>query len=234
MRVRDVVLDSMHRPVVLLESLDGAQGLQIWIGESEALSIYQTLRKDAPPPPRPMTHDLIRNLLKGVHARVDRVVVSDLRDNTYYAFIGVRTARGGRVDVDSRPSDAIAIALKEAAPIFVARDLTSPSRPAPGEALQGAEVPPSERDRGRGYAVQELNEALRDALEVGDEPGLLVAEVTEGGPASRAGLRPGDVVFAFGGRPLDTLARFREAVRDSSPEDLRVRRDHREIEIRIP
>jgi bifunctional DNase/RNase len=107
-------------PVLILAESRGERRLPIWIGVAEARSIAQRL--DDVPVPRPNTHDLARRLVEGLDGEVQRVTVTELRDGTYYAVIALR--RDGRdVQIDSRPSDAIALALRVAAPVFVRESL---------------------------------------------------------------------------------------------------------------
>lgn len=116
MKVRRVALDQQNNPLVLLVDQEETIALPIWIGQAEAMAIAMRLQNVQPP--RPMTHDLISAVLEQLSAKVTRVVVSDVRDATYFAEIHL--ARDGRALVlDSRPSDAIAIALRADAPIFV-------------------------------------------------------------------------------------------------------------------
>lgn len=102
--------------ILLLQQIDGDETLPIWIGKPEADSIALALGKVITP--RPLTHDLIKNILDELEVRITKVVITDLIDNTYYALIyahdGVRERK-----IDSRPSDAVAIALRVQAPIFV-------------------------------------------------------------------------------------------------------------------
>lgn len=116
-QVGNVVLDPRSgTPVVLLAETDGERMLPIWIGFAEARSIASELKGDEPP--RPNTHDLAKRLLLGLHGQLDRVVVTELREATFYAVLVIRSD-GGRVEIDARPSDAIAIALRLERPIFV-------------------------------------------------------------------------------------------------------------------
>lgn len=115
--VRSVVLDpSTDSPIVLLEERQGERTLPIWIGAAEARSIAVELGNIAWP--RPNSHDLAERLLTGLGGRVERVVVTELRGSTYFALLVIRTA-GQRVEIDARPSDAIAIALRVDAPVYV-------------------------------------------------------------------------------------------------------------------
>ncbi len=118
MKVRGLTLDPLtNMPIVILKDLDGKKALPIWVGIFEANAI--ALEMEQVTTPRPMTHDLIKNILTGIDAKVNRVVVNDLKDNTFYAIISL-TLDASEIIIDSRPSDAIALALRVNAPIFVA------------------------------------------------------------------------------------------------------------------
>jgi uncharacterized protein len=105
------------QPIVLLKTADGNKFLPIWIGHPEAAAILMKLQGAATP--RPMTHDLISDMLEQLDAEVMQITVTELRDNTFYASITVRQ-NGAEIEIDSRPSDAIAIAVRAEAPIFAA------------------------------------------------------------------------------------------------------------------
>jgi len=103
-------------PIIVLRDEEGQRILPIWVGVFEANAI--ALQIENVQTPRPMTHDLLKNVIEDLAATVERIVVSELRENTFYARIHLRTG-GGSVIVDARPSDAIALALRTQAPIFV-------------------------------------------------------------------------------------------------------------------
>jgi bifunctional DNase/RNase len=105
------------QPIVLLKTADGNKFLPIWIGHPEAAAILMKLQGAATP--RPMTHDLFTEILGQLEARVVRIAVTELRENTFYALITV-AVDGSELEIDSRPSDAIALAVRAGAPIFVA------------------------------------------------------------------------------------------------------------------
>src|SRR5512133_1382482 len=105
------------QPIVLLKTADGNKFLPIWIGHPEAAAILMKLQGASTP--RPMTHDLMADMLEQIDAEVLRITVTELRDNTFYASITVQQ-NGSEIDIDSRPSDAIAIAVRAEAPIFAA------------------------------------------------------------------------------------------------------------------
>jgi bifunctional DNase/RNase len=105
------------QPIVLLKTADGNKFLPIWIGHPEAAAILMKLQGASTP--RPMTHDLVTDMLAQLDAQVVRITVTELRDSTFYAQITV-AQDGSEIEIDSRPSDAIALAIRAEAPIFVA------------------------------------------------------------------------------------------------------------------
>jgi bifunctional DNase/RNase len=117
MKIRGLMVDpSTQQPIVILKDTKGDMVLPIWVGLFEASAIALEVEKASTP--RPMTHDLLRNLIHGLNARVDRVVVSELRDDTFFAVIWLEQD-GEMVTIDARPSDALALALRSDCPIFV-------------------------------------------------------------------------------------------------------------------
>ena len=116
-KVVNVAIDANSKmPVILLKEKTGEKTLPIWIGLFEAQAIALALENVKPP--RPLTHDLAKSLIEKLKGKVDRVVISDLRDNTFYAEILIKR-NGETIKVDSRPSDAIALALRLNVPIFI-------------------------------------------------------------------------------------------------------------------
>jgi bifunctional DNase/RNase len=105
------------QPIVLLKTAEGNKFLPIWIGHPEAAAILMKLQSQAPP--RPMTHDLLSDMLDQLGAQIVRITVTELRENTFYAQITLQQD-GGEIEIDSRPSDAIALAIRAEAPIFAA------------------------------------------------------------------------------------------------------------------
>jgi bifunctional DNase/RNase len=126
MKVKFLTFDSTSNGfVVLLMDLSNKTGLPIWIGPFEANAIAMKLKKIGSH--RPMTHDLIHSILKTLESQVMKIVVNDLRENTYYALIHLNR-KGEEIVIDSRPSDAIAIALAVDAPIFVSDHVIEKAR----------------------------------------------------------------------------------------------------------
>ena len=128
MKIRGLMIDPTNNiPIVVLKDVDGNAVLPIWVGMPEANAIALEIAKESTA--RPMTHDLIRNMLFGLDAGVKKVVVCDLKEDTYYAVIWVE--RDGKlIAVDSRPSDALAIALRLDCPIYVEDSVLKTSRAA--------------------------------------------------------------------------------------------------------
>lgn len=121
MKVRGLTLDPLtNMALVILRDLEGNKALPIWVGIPEANAI--ALELEQVPTPRPLTHDLVKNILDGVNATVTRIVVNDLKESTFFATIFL-SLRGEEIRIDSRPSDAIAVALRVKAPIFVTLDV---------------------------------------------------------------------------------------------------------------
>jgi len=117
MKIRGLMMDPVtNMPIVVLKDIDGEAVLPIWVGVYEANAIALEIEKVSTP--RPMTHDLLKNMLVSLDAQVRKVVVSDLRDDTFFAVIWMERD-GGVISVDSRPSDALALALRVNCPIFV-------------------------------------------------------------------------------------------------------------------
>ena len=117
MTIKGLMVDPItNMPIVMLKDLAGDRVLPIWVGVFEANAIALQIENIATP--RPMTHDLLRNVIKDLDGTVERVVVCDLKDNTFYAVIYL-SVRGESVAIDARPSDAIALALRTRSPILV-------------------------------------------------------------------------------------------------------------------
>ena len=119
--VYGVSFDPVHKqPIVLLKVEGKNRLLPIWIGRPETAAILMKLQRRVPP--RPLTHDLLASVIAGLSASLERVLVTEMRDNTFYAVLQL-VAGDEEIDVDSRPSDAIALAVRTDAPIFVSTEL---------------------------------------------------------------------------------------------------------------
>ena len=126
-KIRALMMDpNSGTPIIILKDVNSETMLPIWVGAYEANAIALEIEKIAPP--RPMTHDLLRNLIVELGLKVERVVVTSLRDNTFYAVIELSGDNGDAMKLDSRPSDAIALALRADCPIFVDLEVIQASR----------------------------------------------------------------------------------------------------------
>ena len=136
MEIKGLLMDPVsNMPVVILRDAADGVFLPIWVGIFEANAIAIEMEKVTTP--RPMTHDLLKNVLTELETKVDRIVINDLRDNTFFALIHLRLGEE-EITVDSRPSDAIALALRAGAPIFVDDDVVRRAK--------SVEVAPKESD----------------------------------------------------------------------------------------
>ncbi|HWQ35133.1 MAG TPA: bifunctional nuclease family protein [Blastocatellia bacterium] len=137
MKIRGLLMDpTTNSPIVILKDVNSDVMLPIWVGPYEANSIASEIEKVAPQ--RPMTHDLLRNVISQFGATVTRVVVTELRENTFYAVIEL-LFDGKTVLIDSRPSDAIALALRADCPIFVRDEVVESSQRNTAGTLDGGD-----------------------------------------------------------------------------------------------
>lgn len=121
MKVAGIALDAVSRsPIILLKDASDRRALPIYISQEQAKAIVNALEKQTPP--RPFTHDLIVNIFDSCNIKVDRITINSLQDNTFYASIAINT-NGQIREVDARPSDAIAIAIRTKAPIWVIEEV---------------------------------------------------------------------------------------------------------------
>lgn len=126
-KIRGLMMDpSSGTPIIILKDVNSETMLPIWVGAYEANAIALEIEKIAPQ--RPMTHDLLRNVILEMGANVERVVVTELRDNTFFAMIIMKDRAGDPLMIDARPSDAIALALRVDCPIFVNEEVIRASR----------------------------------------------------------------------------------------------------------
>ena len=168
MKVKGLAVDPLSNlPILILRDEEDKRSLPIWVGLAEANAIAIELEKI--PTARPMTHDLIKSILESLRTRVVKVVVNDLRDNTFFAVLHLQLG-GNEITVDSRPSDAIALALRVGAPIFGAEEVLKKAQTVDvvteGEGARGGR--PEDPDK-----VKEWLESIKpgDFMERGKDPG---------------------------------------------------------------
>jgi len=148
MRIKGLMLDPVtNMPIIILSDLEGQRILPIWVGFFEANAIALQMENVATP--RPMTHDLLKSIISGLNASVTKVLVNNLSDNTFFALIYLET-NGETVAIDSRPSDAIALALRMKTPIFVDEEVINKAK-----SIEGT------RDLTDGESLQKWLENLR-------------------------------------------------------------------------
>ena len=209
MKVKTVVLDpNAQSPVVVLEGVAAKEFLPIWIDIPEARAI--SLEIEQVKTPRPLTHDLIRNILNGLGAKVSRVTITDLLNNTYIATISM-AIKGQESEIDSRPSDAIAIALRMKAPIYVSLQVIEKSKPPAG--------PTSLSDRTQrrlGIQAQELTAELAKLMDSQSGRGVIITDVVTGSAAMKADIQRGDILTKLNDQPVPNTAALETLIQAAS------------------
>jgi len=142
---RIIISETNDEQVIVLKETNGDRAFPIVIGIWEAVAIDRNLKGKKTP--RPMTHDLLENVIQGLDSKLDRIVVTELRDRTFYAKLVLRR-NGKAVEIDSRPSDAIALAVQMRAPIYVEESVLEEVTPAPGTGGQTDAGPEEEGEPG--------------------------------------------------------------------------------------
>jgi bifunctional DNase/RNase len=198
-KVKTVMLDpTSQSPVVVLETVSDKKLLPIWIDVPEARAI--ALELEHVKVPRPLTHDLIRNLLQTLGVTLQRVTITDLRNSTYFAVLALNS-RGQELQVDSRPSDAIAIALRVKAPIFATAQVLAKSKPMPTQPTRADQT-----QKRLGIQVQDLTAELAALLESQQQRGVVVNDVALASSAMKAGVQRGDIITKANEKPIQSAA----------------------------
>jgi bifunctional DNase/RNase len=221
-RVKEVLRDPRTKqPMVLLTDDGDRRGMLIWIGEAEARAL-EAARQDIVPH-RPMTHDLLTNILKRLNAQLTEVRITELKDNVYYARMHLRT-REGEMEIDARPSDTMVLALQAGVPIRVSSSLFT-------EQSFQLDLSPLEA---YGLEVQELSDDLKAALGY-EGDGLLIAQVEPGSVADQAGIRREDILVKAMGKPLRQVKDLLEALSGVKSElEVQIHRDGRLLSKKLP
>ncbi len=200
-KVKTMLVDPRTQtPVLVLETVGDKTLVPIWIDVPEAKAIALELKHV--PMPRPLTHDLIRNILEGLGATLQRVTITDIRDNTYFAVLTIRL-QGKEFRIDSRPSDAIAVALRMKAPTYVSTKVLANARqiPAPDETNE-------QLRKKLGIQAQNLTRDIAALLDIQFQPGVLVADVAQGSHAENAGIERGDIITRVNGHTVHTVSQL--------------------------
>lgn len=186
-KVKTLTLDPFTQsPVVVLETLTDKKLLPIWIDVPEARAIAMELEQVKAP--RPLTHDLIRNMLQSLGAQLQYAAVTELRNDTYIAVLTL-SVKGQKVELDCRPSDAIAVALRMKSPIFATAQVLAKSKPLPAESGRAGLAQTK-----LGIQAQDLTAELAKLLDSEHQSGVLVASVESGSIAMKAGIERGDII----------------------------------------
>ncbi len=225
--VRSVGFDNTsHAPVVVLQDHDRKVALPIWIGPAEAQSI--ALQMEGISPPRPMTHDLVKTILDQAGVEFQRVLIQEMKQSTYYARIYLRSGRQD-IEIDSRPSDAIALAVRFHRPIFVATALLK------GESaidLQH-ETAAGTTLRLSGITVQNLTDELAEYFDLPPGHGVIVANIEHDAPE---GLQRGDVILEIDGAAVTGVGDFAsrmKAVKSGATAKLSVQRGSQRMPVQF-
>jgi bifunctional DNase/RNase len=209
-KVKTVMIDpTSQSPVVVLETLTDKRLLPIWIDVPEARAIAMELEHFKLP--RPLTHDLIRNILQGLGASLQRVTITDVRNNAYLALLSIGL-NGKEVRIDSRPSDAIAVALRMKAPIFATPIVLAKAKALPIQP-GGAEQTKSKL----GIQAQELTPELASLLESQQQRGVLVTDVALASAAMKAGLQRGDIITKANEQSIASINDLESLLQSTKP-----------------
>jgi bifunctional DNase/RNase len=220
-------------PVVILQEKNGEKTMPIWIGMAEAQAI--ALQLQGATPARPLTHDLLKTILDQAGVEFDHALVSSVKDGAYYARIHLMNGRKA-LEVDSRPSDAIALAMRFHRPIFVARELfeAAPSSIIIAEHEAAARKPaPQVSTKLFGVTMQDLTSSLAEHFGLPDANGVLVTDVA--GMNGGTHLQRGDVIVAANGEMVRGVEDLQHKLHDEQGQvaSLRVRRDGEETEVSL-
>jgi bifunctional DNase/RNase len=202
MEVKGVRMDPVaQNPVVILADKAEKRVIPIWIGLLEASAIEKELRNTTSP--RPMTHDLLYAILGHVEAKVKEVKILDLKEHTYFATL-LLTVNKRRIEVDARPSDAIIIALKSKAPIYIAARILADQGISLTQGEDGTEH--------HGIRIQELTPELASHFDFKGEKGILVSEVLSGSASEASGIKAGDIISKVNSKEIGNLEEFESAL----------------------
>ncbi len=202
-----VGMDPLTRtPLVLLRALESSEILPIVIGVNEAQAILFALHDQELP--RPMTHDLMTNLIEKSGLTLERVLIDQLTDNTFYGMLEL--SRDGDDEVllvDTRPSDGMALAVRTGARILVAPDVLEAGRDQDYQPLDQDQVAAA-----LGLRVVEISADIRESLDLPDEPGVIVTQAT--GQAAEAGITAGAMLLRLNDQPVDSPMQFLELLQE--------------------
>ncbi len=199
-----VVDPSSRQPVVTLADPGEKRALFIWIGLAEARAIYSEIEEVEHQ--RPLTHDLIEKIIQKSNGAIHHIVITHSRDNIYFATIFLQKEKH-LVEIDARPSDALVMALKFKAPVYVSRNLF--------EKMSLPLESKTEMEESYGLSLQELTPDLTKYLSLESGKGVMVSGVRKGSQAAMDGLMAGDIIVEIDGRIVEDLPFFLQTVKKS-------------------
>ena len=190
-----------QQPVVLLADDSEERALFIWIGIVEARAIHSELQGIEPF--RPLTHDLLKRIIRKTKGTIDHIVISHIKENVYYAVIVIKQ-NGSLVEIDARPSDSIVMALKFKAPIYASKKLFDDM------AISISEQKEIEQEYG--VSIQDLTPSLAKYLAFESDRGVLVSEVKNDSQAQKDGFKTGDIVVEIDGETIADIISMKNAL----------------------
>lgn len=227
--VKGITIDvQSNSPMVILEDKKENKVMPIWIGLNEARAIATELEGISLP--RPMTHDLMKNIISGLNASLEKVIVSDLKNSTFYALVVIKLKRKS-IEFDARPSDAIALALRFSVPIYVEKSVFDKA-----QVFQiPSELPQGWQDVIMGFSAQDLSRELSEAMGLKDVSGVLVSDVRLGSSSERDGLKRGDIIISADDKAITSLKDLIEVITQSEgrPMNVKILREGREITLTL-
>ena len=223
-KVYRLIIDpKSEKPVVILADNIEKQALMIWIDYFEARAIY--MERQGIDFKRPLTHDLLERLINKTHSKINKVIITHIKENTYYAVIEL-DIDGDSVRIDARPSDSIVMALKFKTPIFVTKQLFK-------EMAVALEEQPDLSEK-YGLSIQNLTPDLSEYFSFGSTTGVLVTGVRNGSGAEKDGVKNGDIFVSIGDRGVEDVISFRKnLVQGQPPIKAKIFRNRQFIIIRL-
>ena len=195
---RLIVDPGSMQPVVLVVDQSGKRTMPIWIGANEAVAIQMGI--EGTKTPRPMTHDLLGRVIQQLNATVRRVIITQEKEGVYYAVLVLEKDQA-LIEIDARPSDAMAIALKFNVPILISRSLF--------QVKAVLLLDQKNVEEAYGLSTQEVTPKLAESFSFKEARGVLIADVTEGSRAEKDGMQRGDMLIEIGGEKVEDIPALR-------------------------
>jgi len=212
-----------QQPLVTLVDPDEKRAFPIWIGLSEARAIYSELQGTKHF--RPLTHDLLAGIIVKVDGKIHRIIITHTKDNVFYATLAIKTA-SSLIEIDARPSDAIVMALKFEAPIYIASNLFE-KMSIPMEA-------PQEIGRDYGLTLQDIPPELAKYLALESSGGVMVSALSPGSQAQKDGIQTGDILIEIDGQQItDVMSAIDHMAKNKGPMQAKIIRAKQPLTITL-